>query len=248
MKTYSVTVKDKNSKHNVPVEMVIKFSTQGKRITAIENATNRWAETKYGFIISEEELAKYTPLYRYTGGTSYDEVYIVDLQNISEWDKKERKWYLAAEDWTFVYKTKETYLNKEVIFLRIYRNLPKTPNKLFTNVEEMLAYYKKENDKRNAKIIAKNELYKATNNGPLQFETPKRKIVSINKATDHVRNAKVGDTIYGVIRVLNYNGKNVMSTQSAYVNYVDVYLNDTKINLLPMSTFGDIMSKNFVLE
>ena len=154
MKTYSVTIKDKNSKHNVPVEMVIKFSTPGKRITAIEGPS-RWSETKYGFIISAEELAKYTPLYRCTGGKSYDEVYIVDLSNISEWDKKDCKWYLDTEDWTFVCKTKETYLNKEVIFLRIYRNLPKTPNKLFTNVEEMLAYYKKENDRRNAKIIAK---------------------------------------------------------------------------------------------
>lgn len=248
MKTYSVTHNPGNkekSKHNLPDEMVVKLK-EGIRLSSIESS-NRWGETKYGFFISDEELAKYTPLYLSKGGNLYAEVYVVDISNRNF----NPTWYLSTDNWTFVYRTKEKvpYSNEEKTFLRLYhREVTKSPQKLFLNVDDMLEYYKKENEKRNAKILAQRELFNATNNGPLQLETPKRKIIKINKATDHVFGAKEGDIIYGVIKVLNYDGKNVLSTQSSYVNYVDVYLNNLKINSLPMSTFGDVMEKNFVLE
>lgn len=248
MKTYSVTHNPDNkkkSKHNLPDEMIVKLK-EGTLFSSIRGSF-RWSEDKYGFFISDEELAKYTPLYRYKGGKEYDEVYIVDTSTRYH----DHTWYFSTDNWTLVYRTKEKvpYRNEEATFLRLYRDtLPKSPQKLFLNVDEMVEHYKKENEKRNAKILAERELFNATNNGPLQFETPKRKIVKINKATDHVSGAKEGDIIYGVIKVLNDKGKNIMHTQSAYVNYVDVYLNDKKVNTLPMSTFGDVMEKNFVLE
>ena len=251
MKTYSVTHNPSNkekSKHNVPDDMIIRFNTN-KTIYAHESGHSKWSLNTYGFYISEEELSQYKPLYIYTGGSTHDEVYIVSLENVSTKNGWHDYSYLcSAANWTLVYKTEIVENGKSRLFLEIKYGGTKASQKMFINTNEMREYYEKENAKRQAKIVAQNELFNATNNGPLQFETPKRKIVKINKATDHVPNAKEGDVIYAIIKVLNYDGKNVLSTQSLYVNYVDLYLNDLKINTLPMSTFGDVMSKNFVLE
>ena len=91
------------------------------------------------------------------------------------------------------------------------------------------------------------EKFKETNNGTIKFTTPKFEIVEINKSTDNVPDAKVGDIIYGEMTVLE-NGKNKVRIASAYVNYVTLYKNDEKINILSPSVFGDVMAKHFKLK
>lgn len=253
MKTYSVTHNPSNkekSKHNLPDEMIIKLK-EGICLSSIESSY-RWGDSKYGFFISDEELAKYTPLYLSKGGNTYDEVYVVDISTRYHDHTWYNPWCFSTDNnWTFVYRTKETipHSSEKKTFLRLYgRELTKSPQKLFLNVDEMFAYYKKENEKRLAKHAANREKWESTNNGPLNLSTPKLKIMSINQSTQSIPDAKEGDVIYGVINVLNNDGKNVLHAQSSYVNYVDVYLNDKKINSLPMSTFGTIMSINFKLK
>lgn len=252
MKTYSVThnpLQKEKSKHNLPDNMVIKFDTPDKRILRVEDNSRRYAETKYGFSITDEELSKYTPLYRSLGYNSYEEVYVVDTTSVYDTDKKNLRYILSTDNWTFVFRTKvKYYSNEESTFLEIQRHIPKSPQKLFLNVDEMVEHYKKEEAKRQEKNNAEAAKVQATNNGPLVMQTPVKTIKFINKPTDFIPNAKVGDTIYGTLTIIDKNGKSSLSTQSVYVNYISVYLNNKKINTLPMSTFGLVMSKNFVLE
>ena len=44
------------------------------------------------------------------------------------------------------------------------------------------------------------------------------------------------------------NGKNKFHIASVYVNYVTIYKNDEKVNVLAQSVFGDVMAKNFKLK
>lgn len=250
-KTYSVTHNPSNrdkSKHNLPDDMLVKLNSN-KRLDVISGSYH-WSNSAYGFIISDEELAKYTPLYLSSGGKPI-EVYVVDISNMSQYDKDNHNYLFSTNDWVFTFRTKQYYKNapdKKFTYLQIYRGLSKGPQKLFTSVDDMINYYTKEHQKRTEKYNAERKKIENTNNGPLQFETPKRKIVSINKETNHIPGAKVGDEIYGAIEVLNNEGKSVMCTQSSYVNYVIVYLNGQRVNSIPMSTFAHIMATNFVFE
>ena len=125
--------------------------------------------------------------------------------------------------------------------------MSKTKKKVFLSNEDLHENTKQNDQKakeRKAKIDKKVE---ETNNGNIKFTTPKFEIVEINKSTDNVPDAKVGDVIYGEMTVLE-NGKNKVYTASEYVNYITLYKNGEKINILPPSVFGDVMAKNFKLK
>ena len=72
-----------------------------------------------------------------------------------------------------------------------------------------------------------NKKFGETNNGTIKLTTPKFEIVEINKSTDNVPDAKVGDVIYGEMTVLE-NGKNKVHIASVYVNYITLYKNGEK--------------------
>lgn len=248
MKTYSVTHNPSNkekSKHNVPEEMIIKFAP-GKSISEYSSGSSRWSTTRYGFYIKPEELANYKPLYISNGGNG-DEVYIVSLYDVCFVKYAN---ICSTTEWTLVYKTEvlDPYGSGKKLFLEIKRGPTTGSQKMFLNVDEMKEYYDKEYKKTEAKHTRRLELMKNTNNGPLSFSTPVKTVKSINMPTDTFKEVKVGDKIYGDIKVLNDKGKSVLSTQSRYVNYVEVYVNGKKVNTIPMSTFGTIMAQNFVLE
>ena len=44
------------------------------------------------------------------------------------------------------------------------------------------------------------------------------------------------------------NSKNKVYTASEYVNYITLYKNGERINILPPSVFGDVMAKHFKLK
>ena len=163
---------------------------------------------------------------------------------------------ILNEDWTILFVIEDEKLlsnysvdtNKYVyLALPQERYMSKTKKKVFLSSEDF-----KENDKQNkqkakekrAKI---SEKFKQTNNGTIKFTTPKFEIVEINKSTDNVPDAKVGDVIYGEMTVLE-NGKNKVHIASVYVNYVTLYKNGKKTNILPPSVFGDVMAKHFKLK
>lgn len=244
MKTYSITYncKDKSkSKHNVPDEMIVSFPPNTV-IGQYDTGVNR----KSGIKISEEHLKLLTPLYLNNGNIL--EVYIVELSWVNQYYKEHYSYRFGTENWALT--TLASFKNsngEDVHYLRLIETneLSKAPQKLFVDRNELDEYYNKINEKRIVKNKAERDLFNKTNNGPLQFETPHLKVVDINKPTGHIPNVKIGDTIYGVVEVLDNNGKNLMNVSSKYVNYIKVYVNDEVVNTLPMSVFGDIMSKNF---
>lgn len=247
MKTYSITYncKDKSkSKHNVPDEMIVSFP-DNTYIDYYDSGNNR----KYGFRTSNKQLSLLTPLYLNNGKIL--EVYIVDLSHVNNYDKNRYSHRFGADNWalTAITSVKNVYGEIEQYLRLIETNeLSKAPQKLFVDRNELDEYYSKVNEKRIAKNNAERVLFDNTNNGPLRFETPHLKVADINKPTEHVPNVKAGDVVYGVIEVLNNDGKNMMNVSSKYVNYIKVYVNDEVVNTLPMSVFGDIMSKNFKFE
>lgn len=247
MKNYSITYnsEDKSkSKHNVPDEMIIRLAPN----TSIKEFNNsNYFQAIHGFSITDEQLSHYTPLYLNYGKIM--EVYIVDLSNVYNNDKQHYAYKFPSEDWVLTVR-EQSKKNKSITYLRIInRNeLTKAPQKLFLDKDELIDFYNKARDKRNKQLKYERELFNSTNNGPIQFETPRLKVVEINKSSDHIPNVKIGDVIYGAIKVLDENGKNIMNVSSKYVNYITVYVNGEKVNVLPMSKFGDLISKHFKLS
>lgn len=250
MKTYSITYncKEKSkSKHNVPDEMIVSLP-DNTYIDYDDSGKNR----KYGFRISNKQLSLLTPLYLNNGKIL--EVYIVNLSNVNNTDKNRHSPRFGSDNWalTAIASVKNVYGERQgdTVFLGLIdtNELSKTPQKLFVDRNELEKYYSNVLEKRVAKNKAEQDLFDNTNNGPLQFETPHLKVTAINKPTGHIKNVKVGDIIYGAIKVLDNNGKNTMRVSSKYVNYIKVCVNDEVVNTLPMLVFGDIMSKNFKFE
>ena len=68
----------------------------------------------------------------------------------------------------------------------------------------------------------------------------------IHIKTNYLSDVKEGDIVYGRIKILE-KGKNKLNTSSRYVNYIDLYVNDTFSKILPMNVFGNLMSKNMEL-
>ena len=125
--------------------------------------------------------------------------------------------------------------------------MSKTKKKVFLSNEDLQENDEQNKQKAKEKRAKISEKFKETNNGTIKFTTPKFEIVEINKSTDNVPDAKVGDIIHGEMTVLE-NGKNKVHIASVYVNYVTLYKNGEKINILPPSVFGDVMAKHFKLK
>ena len=123
----------------------------------------------------------------------------------------------------------------------------KTKKKVFLSNEDLQENDEQNKQKAKEKRAKIDKKFEETNNGTIKLTTPKFEIVEINKSTDKVPDAKVGDVIYGEMTVLE-NGKNKVHIASVYVNYVTLYKNGEKINILPPSVFGDVMAKHFKLK
>ena len=123
----------------------------------------------------------------------------------------------------------------------------KLKRKVFLSKEDLQENTKQNVQKAKEKIAKIREKFSETNNGTIKLTTPKFEIIEINKSTDNVPDAKVGDVIYGEMYVLE-NGHSVVHIASVYVNYITLYKNGEKIKNLPPSVFGDIMAKNFKLK
>ena len=105
--------------------------------------------------------------------------------------------------------------------------MSKTKKKVFLSNEDLHENTKQNDQKAKEKKAKIDKKVEETNNGNIKFTTPKFEIVEINKSTDNVPDAKVGDVIYGEMTVLE-NGKNKVYTASEYVNYITLYKNGEK--------------------
>lgn len=230
---------------------------------------NRWHHDEcYGFKIKKEDFEKNAKVLYLNTNSSEN---IVNLSNKTVFVKLNKQEVLDKtygderdickdnilnEDWTILFVVENNnflqcnWVDKsKYVYLALPKvhYMSKTKKKVFLSNEDLQENNKQNVQKAKEKIAKIQEKFSETNNGTIKLTTPKFEIVEINKSTDNVPDAKVGDVIYGEMTVLE-NGQNKLHIASVYVNYITLYKNDEKIKILPPSVFGDIMAKNFKLK
>ena len=267
MKTFSFKLnKDGVAETNVPEEYFLDIDKCDRFSLSYEY--NRWHSDKYyGYKIKKEDFEKnakvlYLNADRANNVNYSNKVVFVKLNKSEELaktcfdEKREYKNNILNEDWTILFIVEDDKLlssysvdiNKYVyLALPQERYMSKTKKKVFLSSEDLKENTKQNEQKAKEKKAKIDKKVEETNNGNIKLSTPKFEIVEINKSTDNVPNAKVGDIIYGEMTVLE-NGKNKFHIASVYVNYVTLYKNGEKINVLPQSVFGDVMAKHFKLK
>lgn len=267
MKTFSFKLnKDGVAETNVPEEYFLNIDKCDRFSLSYEY--NRWHSDKYfGYKIKKEDFEKnakvlYLNADRANNVNYSNKVVFVKLNKSEELakicfdEKREYKNNILNEDWTILFVIEDDKLlsNYNVdINKYVYLALPKVhymskiKKKVFLSNEDLYENTKQNDQKAKEKKAKIDKKVEETNNGNIKFTTPKFEIVEINKRTDNVPDAKVGDVIYGEMAVLE-NGKNKVHTASEYVNYITLYKNGEKINILPPSVFGNVMAKHFKLK
>lgn len=230
---------------------------------------NRWHHDEcYGFKIKKEDFEKNAKVLYLNTNSSENIVNKSNKAVFVKFNKQEvlDKTYgdereackdnILNEDWTILFVVENDYFlqcygadKSKYVYLafpNVYK-MSKNKRKVFLSNEDLQENNKQNVQKAKEKITKIRNKFNETNNGTIKLTTPKFEIVEINKSTDNVPDAKVGDVIYGEMTVLE-NGQNKLHIASVYVNYITLYKNDEKIKSLPPSVFGDIMAKNFKLK
>lgn len=153
----------------------------------------------------------------------------------------------SADDWTvcFVRNADKNFKIREDYYLLTVNDICHTNLKIrcFETEEDAIVEYNKRQEKKTERRKAKKDAFSnAPNNGDIYLATPTYVVKRIHIKTDYLSDVKENDIIYGKIEVLN-DGKNKLNRSSSYVNYIDLYVNDTFYKTLPMNVFGDLMSK-----
>lgn len=267
MKTFSFKLnKDGVAETNVPEEYFLDIDKCDRFSLSYEY--NRWHSDKYyGYKIKKEDFEKNAKVLYLNADSANNvnysnKVVFVKLNKSEELakicfdEKREYKNNILNEDWTILFVVEDEKLlsnysidtNKYVyLALPKVHYMSKTKKKVFLSSEDLKENTKQNEQKAKEKKAKIDKKVEETNNGNIKFTTPKFEIVEINKSTDNVPDAKVGDVIYGEMTVIE-NGKNKVHIASVYVNYVTLYKNGEKINILPPSVFGDVMAKHFKLK
>jgi hypothetical protein len=145
--------------------------------------------------------------------------------------------------------------NDESVFNRYETSniLPKRNVKVFLTKEE----YEADKDNKKQKHIEnhkiENELTeKVEKTTPVfSFKTPKFKIIEIVKKTEYLKDAKVGDIIYGEIPVIKETDNRKFGNLhgiGTLTNWVTLYINDVKINTISPKTFPTLFFNNIIVE
>ena len=267
MKTFSFKLnKDGVAETNVPEEYFLNISNFDR--FRLSYSYNSWhSDECYGYKINKEDFEKNAKvLYINADGANIvnksNKVVFVRLSKQEALDKtyfNDKRIYkdnILNEDWTILFVVEDDKFlsnyrvdKNKYIYLALpkARYMSKTKKKVFLSNEDLQENNEQNKQKAKEKRAKISEKFKETNNGTIKFTTPKFEIIEINKSTDNVPDAKVGDIIYGEMTVLE-NGKNKVHIASVYVNYVTLYKNGEKINILPPSVFGDVMAKHFKLK
>lgn len=268
MKTFSFKLnKGGIAETNLPEEYFL--NVNGCDRFRLNYSHNRWHHDEcYGFKIKKEDFKKNAKvLYLNTNGAENvvnksNKVVFVKLNKQEVLDKMygdEREIYkdnILNEDWTILFVVEDdnflqcNWVDKSkyvCLALPKAHYMSKTKKKVFLSNEDLQENNEQNKQKAKEKRAKISEKFKETNNGTIKFTTPKFEIIEINKSTNNVPDAKVGDIIYGEMIVLE-NGKNKVHIASVYVNYVTLYKNGEKINILSPSVFGDVMAKHFKLK
>ena len=206
----------------------------------------------YGFLIKKEVLDNKCKSLYTVDPISKDSRRIVFVKlnkEISPTIRYSR--YSSADKWTvcFVREADDNYKIREGYYLLSVSDIPHTNTRIrcFETEEAAIDEYNKRQEKNSARRKAKcDAIDNAPNNGDIYLATPKYIVKRIHIKTNYLSDVKEGDIVYGRIKILE-KGKNKLNTSSRYVNYIDLYVNDTFSKTLPMNVFGNLMSKNMEL-
>ena len=268
MKTFSFKLnKDGIAETNLPEEYFLNVNEC--EIFRLQYSHNKWHHDDcYGFKIKKEDFEKNAKvLYLNTNSAENivnksNKVVFVKLNKQEVLDKTyvvEREAYkdnILNENWTILFVVEnDNFLQYNCAdkLKYVYLAFPKVckmsrnKRKVFLSNEDLQENNKQNDKKAKEKRANVSKKFEETNNGTIKLTTPKFEITEINKNTDSVPDAKVGDVIYGEMDVLK-NGHNVIHIASVYVNYITLYKNGEKIKNLSPSVFGDVMAKNFKLK
>ena len=258
--SFKYTPDGSKSTTTVPAEMFVDSSIIEK-CTLITKQRHYFDSDNYvkGWKISKKYADTINYFYidfnDYGRGNYSGKVVFLNYNKPETCDNENSSYYFrcASSNWTVAIVVEETRLysnyNDDYIYVMLpTSSFPKSLKGVFLSKEDMeknKLKNKEKSDKKNKEIY---KLLHNTNNGPIIMSTPKLEVVEINYSTKSIPNIKVGDIIYGIIDVLDEQGKNKLNVSSRYVNYIDVYVNDKLITTLPMSTFGNILSNNYKLK
>lgn len=131
--------------------------------------------------------------------------------------------------------------------------LPKRNVKIFLTKEEYDLDEDKKKQKRNENYKKDIELLeKVEKTTPVfSFKTPKFKIVEIVNKTAYLKDAKVGDIIYGEIPVIKESDNRKFGTLHGIgtrTNWVNLYVNDVKVNMISPKSFPMLFFTNIIVE
>ena len=127
--------------------------------------------------------------------------------------------------------------------------LPKRNIKIFTTREEYENDKNEKTKKSQEKVLNEKEKQNSIKSKipSFEFKTPKFKIVKIIKETEKT-SAKVGDTIQGVICVIDENKTPRLKGVGTTTNWVKVQVNGKEDKYISPLTFQDLFLKNYVVE
>ena len=258
--SFKYTPDGSKSTTTVPAEMFVDSSIIEK-CTLITKQRHYFDSDNYvkGWKISKKYADTINYFYidfnDYGRGNYSGKVVFLNYNKPETFDNENSLYYFrcASSNWTVAIVVEETRLYSNCNDDYIYVMLPtsyfsKSLKGVFLSKEDMEKNKLKNKEKSSKKNEEIHKLLDNTNNGPIIMSTPKLEVVEINYSTKSIPNIKVGDIIYGIIDVLDEQGKNKLNVSSRYVNYIDVYVNDKLITTLPMSTFGNILSNNYKLK
>ena len=258
--SFKYTPDGSKSTTTVPTEMFVDSSivekctlnTKQKHYFDSDNYVKGWKISKK---YADNINYFYIDFNDYGRGNYSGKVVFLNYNKPETCDNENSSYYFrcASLNWTVAIVVEETRLYSNCNDDYIYVMLPtsyfsKSLKGVFLSKEDMEKNKLKNKEKSSKKNEEICKLLHNTNNGPIIMSTPKLEVVEINYSTKSIPNIKVGDIIYGIIDVLDEQGKNKLNVSSRYVNYIDVYVNDKLITTLPMSTFGNILSNNYKLK
>lgn len=161
--------------------------------------------------------------------------------------------YLYKDGDKIILKPVRRFKKSESRYYEISGELPNRSIKVFLTKEEWEADNKSKKEKSEARRKKDRELTKnLTKQAPVfSFTTPKFKVLEVVKETAYLPNVKVGDIVYAEIPVIKETDDRKFGSMHGIgtrTNWISIYINDNKVNVISPVTFPSLFFSNIVVE
>lgn len=144
-------------------------------------------------------------------------------------------------------------IDKKYPYYNTTNILPKRNVKIFLSMSAYQTDKKKKKEKNDARCNKDRELIKdLTRQAPVfSFTTPKFKVLEVVKETAYLPGVKVGDIVYGEIPVIRGTDNRKWGSMKGIgtrTNWISIYINNNKVNMISPVTFPSLFFNNIVVE